>query len=248
MTQPATRIFLVRHGQTEWNKQSIFRGLSDVALDATGQAQAKALGRYFTGIPLHAIFTSRLVRAQATAQAIFDAQSEHQKVPPLHVEEGLTDLDRGEWEGLSHEAAKEKYPALYKEWFTNPASVSFPGGTSLKDVQRKAWHAFERISREAEGISVALVSHHIVLRVLLCSLFNLDLNRFRQFEVEPASISEIRLEFGQLVLYRLNETSHMKGLPRDPSSMEASPSSDLIGRDVPRLGTRPSSMDALEGG
>jgi broad specificity phosphatase PhoE len=221
-SSPDTRIFLIRHGQTEWNTQGIFRGLSDVALSARGLDEAKALGQYFSKIPLDAIYTSRLKRAQDTAQAIADAQPPRSgeprqtfgrpphKVSLVHVEEGLTDIHRGLWEGLSHEQVQEKYPALYKEWFENPAAVSFPGGESLKNIQRKACGAFDRISRQADGQTIALVSHHVIIRVILCSLLNMDLNRFRQLEVETGSITEIRALYGQRVLFRLNETGHLR--------------------------------------
>jgi len=210
-TSPTTRIFLVRHGETQWNKEGIFRGRSDVPLSPRGEGQAKAVGLYFSEIHLDAIYTSRLKRAQDTAQAIAAAQPPH-KVSPVHTEEGLTDIHRGEWEGLTHEQAKEKYPDLYKGWFENPAVVSFPGGDNLKNVQRKAWHAFERISQHAEGLTIVLVSHHVVLRVLLCSLFQVDLNCFRQFEIEPASVSLIEYPFGRPVLMRLNDVCHLQAL------------------------------------
>lgn len=207
----STRIFLVRHGETEWNVKGIFRGLSDVALSSRGQAQARAVGRYFADISLDAIYTSKLKRAQDTAQAIAAQQPPH-KVSPVHLEEGLVDIHRGDWEGLTHDQAKEKYPVIYKEWIENPATAGFPGGDNLKNAQRKAWNAFERICKQAEGSTIALVSHHVILRVLLCGLFQVDLNRFRRFEIEPASITEIRSQYGQLVLCRLNETCHLKGI------------------------------------
>ena len=76
-----TSIYLVRHGQTAWNKEEIFRGRTDIPIDETGLKQAELVGQYFKGMEIHAIYSSSLSRALQTAQKI--AQFHDLKVQPL---------------------------------------------------------------------------------------------------------------------------------------------------------------------
>jgi probable phosphoglycerate mutase len=202
----STRLYLVRHGETDWNKQGIFRGLSDVPLNAVGKTQAQALGRWFSGIPIRAIHASRLARALETAKAIAKGQ-ESEKI--IYAEDGLIDINRGEWAGLTHPQAKKKFPDLYEKWFSAPQEVRFPGGGCLQEILRQARGTVDRLVKGTSGSSFVVVTHHVVIRALLCSLLDLDLSNFRRFEAFPASVSELRFEYGRWVLYRLNDTCHL---------------------------------------
>jgi len=198
-------IFLVRHGETDWNKQDVFRGHTDIPLNAAGRAQAEALGRRFAQIPLQSIHSSRLSRALDIARAI----AQGQKSPPAaQIEEGLLDIHRGQWEGLSHEEARKKFPEMYRKWLTDPAQMRFPGGESLRSVQHRAWRFLGRMLVSGEG-SAVLVSHDVVIRVLFCSMLDLDLSFMGRFEVHPASVSEIRCDGGRPILSRINDICHL---------------------------------------
>ena len=115
-----TRVYLVRHGTTEWNKEEIFRGRLDCKLNETGQAEARALAGYFTEIPLQAIYSSPLSRAMGTAQAVAEAKG--LRVIP---EPAFIDIDFGEWQGLPLKEVREKYPDLYRLWQEQPRSRPF---------------------------------------------------------------------------------------------------------------------------
>ena len=90
-----TRIYLVRHGTTEWNKEEIFRGRIDCKLNDTGLAEARALEGYFRGVVIDSIYSSPLSRAAETAQAV--AVPKGLTVIP---DPAFIDLDYGEWQGL----------------------------------------------------------------------------------------------------------------------------------------------------
>jgi broad specificity phosphatase PhoE len=201
-----TQLYLVRHGQTDWNRQGIFRGLSDVPLNATGEAQAQALGRCFSNIPIRAIHASKLARALQTSRGIARGQGSEKIIYP---EDGLADIDRGEWAGLTHQQAQKKYPELYEKWFSAPQEVRFPGGGCLQELMRQARGTVDSITKGASGYRCVVVTHHVVIRALLCSMLDLDLSNFRRFEVFPASVSELRFEYGKWVLCRLNDTCHL---------------------------------------
>ena len=104
-------IMLIRHGDTDWNVEEIFRGRADIELNETGIKQAQLLAKYLGGVPIEAVYSSPLKRALKTAEII----------APLHnvdvmPSQELTDLDYGEWQGLSHDAVKDRYKTLYEKW------------------------------------------------------------------------------------------------------------------------------------
>ncbi len=98
-----TTVYLVRHGQTAWNKEEIFRGRSDIPLNETGLREAELAGEFLKSMEVEAIYSSPLARAWQTAQKI--AGFHGLDVRPL---EGLTDMSFGHWEGRSLEEVKER--------------------------------------------------------------------------------------------------------------------------------------------
>lgn len=102
-------LYLVRHGETEWNRESVFRGTADVPLNRQGLAQARAVGRRLRAVPVAAIFSSPLTRARATAEAI----AHHHRLP-VELDPGLGDLCFGEWQGLGQEEVRRRHPDLYR--------------------------------------------------------------------------------------------------------------------------------------
>jgi broad specificity phosphatase PhoE len=121
-----TRIYLLRHGTTEWNREEIFRGRVDCPLDETGKAEAKAAAAYFQGMKIEGIYSSPLARAAETAAAIAAGRG-----IPVIPEPAFTDLDFGEWQGHPLKEVREKYPDLYRAWRERPQEVT-PGETRIE--------------------------------------------------------------------------------------------------------------------
>ena len=118
-----TRIYLVRHGQTAWNKEEIFRGRTDVPLNETGLREAQLAGEYFQEMDIHAVYSSPLLRAWETAQKIAEVQS--LEVRPL---QGIIDMCFGAWEGQSLKEVQEKDGERFQQWKNEPHLVRIPGG------------------------------------------------------------------------------------------------------------------------
>lgn len=194
------RVFLIRHGETDWNKMKIFRGSSEVHLNETGRKQVKRLGKYFSNIDLELIYSSPRIRAFDTALAVSNGKTDIVK------EEGFADINRGEWEGLSHKQVKNKWPGLYNKWFSRPQSMKFPGGENIEAVKRRSMKSFNTAVKSRENI--AIVSHHVTLRILLCSILGLESAFFRKMELYTASVTELRLERGIWVLHKLNDNGN----------------------------------------
>jgi probable phosphoglycerate mutase len=129
-----TQVVLVRHGQTEWNQVERFRGRADIPLDETGLAQAEATGRRVAAEwrPT-AVYSSPLSRALKTAEAI----ASHFKLP-VQVHQGLADIDYGEWQGLTPDEVRERWPEIASTWYSAPHLAHIPSGETLDALRARA--------------------------------------------------------------------------------------------------------------
>jgi len=202
-----TSIYLVRHGQTAWNKEEIFRGRTDVPLDETGLKQAELVGEYFQGMEIDAIYSSPLSRALQTAQKI--AQFNDLKVQPLP---GIIDMSFGKWEGRPHQEIREKDSKTYRQWVEEPHLVRLPGGEGLNDVRVRAMAALEEVMRKHPEKTLVLVSHRVICKVLICAILNLDNSHFWQITQDTTAINLIQYRKGKYILSLMNETCHLKSL------------------------------------
>jgi len=202
-----TSIYLVRHGQTAWNKEEIFRGRTDVPLDETGLKQAELVGQYFKGIEIHGIFSSPLSRAWQTAEKV--AEFQNLKVQPLS---GILDMSFGNWEGRPHQEIRESDSKTYRQWVETPHLVRLPGGEGLDDVRARATAALENLIRNYPGKTVVLVTHRVICKVLICAILGLDNSHFWQITQDTTAINLIQYRKGKYILSLMNETCHLKPL------------------------------------
>jgi len=198
-----TTIMLVRHGETDWNVEEIFRGGIDVELNEAGIKQVELLAKYLDDVPVTEIYSSPLKRALKTAEMIALHRDVSVKVAPE-----LTDFNYGEWQGLSHGVVKEKYTELYAEWLKNPHLVKMPKGESLDEVRKRAMGLVEKVITEHEG-NVALVSHRVIHKVLICALMGLDNSHFWNIKLDTCGVTVFTYEKGRFVLVRHNDTSFL---------------------------------------
>lgn len=201
-------LILVRHGETAWNFEKIYRGRSDVDLDEVGIKQAKLLGKYLSNYGLEAIHSSPLKRALDTANII----ARYQKID-VQIAEGLVDFDYGEWQCLPEQEVERLYPALLNEWRNNPHKVRMPGGESLEDVRERAIEVVNDVLSNYQR-GVVLVSHRVVNKVLICSLLGLDNSHFWNIKQDVGGITTFNYVDGRFVLTRHNDTSHLRELQK----------------------------------
>ncbi len=201
------RIILVRHGQTEWNREERFRGWVDIDLDETGVRQAGAAAQRIAQWDVAAIYSSPLRRAIATAQIIANRLS--LPVVPL---EGIIDMNFGIWQGLSIGEVKGKYPELFDLWRYSPQSLEIPEGEGLEDVRKRVVATIDELTVRHESATVALVTHRVVCKVLLCHLLGLDNSHFWQIAQDAASINLFEMSEGKATVTLLNDTCHLRVL------------------------------------
>ena len=204
-----TRIVLVRHGQTAWNREARFRGRADIELDEFGLKQAEATGRYLVSRwPVAAVYASPMRRAMQTAEAI--ARAHGLTARPL---EGLMDINFGELQGLSLDETAQRYPAIYWAWEKAPHTVLFPGGEGLDDVRSRVVAALDEVVVRHPEQAVALVSHTVVNRVLLCAVLGWGNDRFWRLRQGTCAVNVFDAEDdGTFTIVLLNDTCHLQDL------------------------------------
>jgi len=205
-----TRVYLVRHGTTEWNKEEIFRGRLDCKLNETGQAEARALAENFTDISLQAVYSSPLSRAVETAQAVAQA-----KALPVVTHPGFIDMDFGEWQGLPLREVRERYSALYRLWRERPEAVHFPGGENLTQVRARAWEGLQKVLRDNPERNALILSHRVVTKILICAVLGLDDSHFWQIKQDTTAVNCIEYNRGSFVTSLINDTCHLKTIHLD---------------------------------
>ncbi len=206
-----TEILLIRHGETEWNAAELFRGRADIELNENGVRQAELLAEYLEAKQIDAIYSSRLRRARKTAEIIAGRHGLEAKNAP-----DLIDIDFGEWQGLSHREVKDRYGELYTTWINHPDRVMFPGGESLGEVRQRAQALVNKLVTEYEGRTVALVSHRVVNKVLVCALLGLDEAHFWSIRQDTGGITTFSYENRQFILTRHNDTSFLESMGQAP--------------------------------
>ena len=200
-----TKILLVRHGQTEWNRVERFRGQADVPLNDTGLAQAEATGkRVGSTWRIDAIYSSPLSRAVKTAEAIArHTQLEVQVLP------GFTDIDYGEWQGLSPEEVRQRWPEALDDWYHRPEIAQIPKGESLDDLRRRAMAVLRALIRQHPTDTLALVGHTVINRVTLMAVLGLGNDRFWHIKQDTCAINVIESKEDDFVIVSLNDTCHL---------------------------------------
>jgi broad specificity phosphatase PhoE len=200
------KIYLVRHGETLWNKEEVFRGRKDIPLNETGRIQAEKVGAYFAGISLGRIVSSPLQRAVQTALAIAETTG-----IPVETEEELTDINFGVWEGLSLRDVEEQYPAEFDLWKRSPQKLQVSGGETLAKVRGRASGSLARLASFGEG-AIALVTHRVICKMIVLSCLNIGDEHFWDLKYDPASVTLLEGQHGSFTLVFSNDTCHLKEL------------------------------------
>ncbi|MDM8000786.1 MAG: histidine phosphatase family protein [Dehalococcoidia bacterium] len=200
------KLILIRHGETEWNKQRRIQGCrSDTRLSQKGLEEADRLAAALRNERVDAIYSSPLKRAAETAQIISDAC----KVKVQLVNE-LREIDAGALDGLFETELTGTYETAWRELGSGDASISLPGGESLLDVAKRTSWAIDRLlERHADG-TVLVVAHLLVNLVMVCQLLGTDLSRVSHLRLAPASITILELTTQGNSLLLLNDTCHLQ--------------------------------------
>lgn len=203
-TVEQTRLILVRHGQTEWNRIRRVQGHTDISLDEVGREQAERVANRLAEEPVAAVYASDLKRAHETAQRIAAKRGLRVETSPLFRE-----ANYGLWEGMTVTEIEAQYPEAYRLWREDSLRNRAPEGETLEELQQRALAGVAEILIAHGGEAVVVVAHGGSIRSLICGLLGWPLATHRQLRLDNASIS--RIDYGAYgpTLAQFNDTCHL---------------------------------------
>jgi broad specificity phosphatase PhoE len=201
----STTILLIRHGETDWNRGKIFRGVYDIPLNDNGRHQAGLAAEALGSQVIDAGYSSPLSRAAETASIVLES---HNIQAEPH--EDLHDFNYGDWTGKTDAEVARCWPEEHAAWIAHPHEARIPGGDTLKEVFKRSFVAMEEIAQSHEGQTVALFAHRVVNKLLILGALGLALDRFPFILQGNCCINKfMRIEGDYLIEY-LNDTSHLR--------------------------------------
>lgn len=210
------RMLLVRHGETEWNRQKRFQGQIDIPLNENGKRQGGQAAEFLSAVKIDAAVSSSLSRPRETAELIL----QHHPHVTLDTTDGLKEIGHGEWEGLYEHEIESGYPGMLKQWQEQPETIQMPGdgGESLEQVWARAIATWSDIvaqySQSESPVTVLVSAHDAINKALLCHVAGLGPESFWQFKQGNGAVSVIDYPDGvesAPVLTAANLTMHLSG-------------------------------------
>jgi len=202
------KIYLARHGQTEWNVAKRWQGTTDIPLDQFGIAQAAKLAQKMTQYPIQAIHSSPLQRAAVTAQAVAEKLN-----LPITYNKELEEIRLGEWEGHTSEEIIAKHGSKFSIWEEKCEEQIGLGVENNYDLQQRAWAAFEHICQK-ETADTLIVTHGAWINRLLCKLLHIPLQYRMNFSMSNVGLSIITCEkddnLRKYSVLTVNDESHLR--------------------------------------
>lgn len=208
------RMLLVRHGETEWNRQKRFQGQIDVPLNDNGRAQGEKAADFLKPIQIDAAYTSSMARPRETAELIL---RHHPGIELVSVD-ALQEIGHGEWEGKFESEIEVGYPGMLQQWQDAPETVQMPAGENLQQVWDRAIRAWNEIMAAHSGSdtlqTVMVVAHDAINKAILCHVAGLGPEGFWRFKQGNGAVSVIDYPKGvesPPVLSAANITVHLSG-------------------------------------
>ncbi len=201
-------LYLIRHAATDNNRAKPPRlqgRRTDPGLSDEGLEQAQRTGRFLAGVSLDAVYSSPLLRARQTAQAVAKPHSlSVQEVPDL------IEVDVGDWEGRAWDEIERDTPEAYRNFMTDASVHPYLGGETIGVVLDRAGPALEKLMADNLGRSIAAVAHNVVNRTYLAQLLGIPVVTYRSIPQDNCGISLLRYRGGKVKLVALNGVFHLE--------------------------------------
>lgn len=215
-----TKIYLIRHGESEGNSKNLFLGHTDLDITERGHLQAECTAKYLENVHADVIYSSDLIRAYSTA--LHTARVKNMEVIKTAK---LREIYAGLWENLSYAEIQEKYPEDREVWRYN-IGVSRPtGGESFIEVRDRINVALKEIAKENEGKSVFCFTHAAVIRSVSAYYMGYSHEEMQKLPwADNASVTELEYENGKFTLVRYGYDEHLRagGLNYIPQRLDIS--------------------------
>lgn len=199
-----TDIYLLRHGETAWNIEKVFRGQAEVPLNDNGREQTRLAAEYLKTKGIRAIYTSPLERAVETAEAVGMVTG----LTPI-PEEAFTGMDFGKWQGRPHEEIKEEYPELFKAFHERPGEMRIPEGETFQEVMDRGMAGLDKLRERHPDETVLIVTHRVICKLLLLGVMGMGPDRFWQIKLDTCSTCRFFYKDGDWIINKINENYYL---------------------------------------
>jgi probable phosphoglycerate mutase len=199
------KIYLLRHGETEYSQRGAYCGAMDPELTAEGSQMAQAFADAYGSEPWADVYVSPMKRTIATAKPLCDALD-----LPMQIRDGLKEIGYGQWEGREQEDVRQHHEQDYIRWLTEPAWNPPTGGETAVQVGSRALPVITEIESKYKQGNVLVVSHKATIRIILCSLMGIDIGRYRdRIDAPAASVSVVKFDIHGPLLEVLGDRNYM---------------------------------------
>lgn len=194
-----TTFFLIRHASMDSLGHRIVGREPAIHLNQQGRAEAQKLAARLAQLPVSAIYSSPMERAQETAKAIAGALGRE-----VLIDEGLNEVDYGEWTGKTFDELHRM--SEWRRYNRRRNTAEIPGGESMPQLAERAWQTMEQLRKSHDAGVVILVSHADWIRAAAAHYAEASLDVLQRFDVDPASISILRVDGQKGRVVRWNDT------------------------------------------
>ena len=207
-----TELILLRHGETDWNRELRFQGQVDVPLNAVGHTQAQRLAQRLAAEPVHHLVSSDLLRTRQTAQPILNLAPS----PVLVTDAMLRDQNFGRIDGMRVEDIKTQHADVWAGWTQFQSDYAVPDGESTRQFHTRVMAAIHRLAAAHAGQTLVVVTHGGVLDMLYRTVHGLGLNGPRQSTIPNAGYNRVRFDVNRFDILHWADTTHLDGMPPQP--------------------------------
>ena len=201
-----TRFILVRHGETDWNRESRIQGQLPTHLNAQGRREARMLARRLAWEHAQNLFSSDLPRAMETAEPIAEAASLEIVATPA-----LREAHFGRWEGRSYDEVQQQFPGEFASWVESDFHKAPPGGEPAGALRERVIAFLAEVAREHAGQTSILVTHGGPCKYLIAHTLGISPTGVYRYAIDNASIHVIEIGTCGWRLVTLNDTCHLHG-------------------------------------
>lgn len=197
-------IYLIRHGETKWNLEERFQGITNTELTEKGMQQGKQLAERFKNKKISNIYASPLDRAKITAGYIGEMVNKD-----VILTDDFKEISFGDWEGLTNTEIENKY-SWAKEWFINPGNHQIPNGDDMEFEKKRLKEKLKEIAlSNPHTFPNLIVSHAGIIRLAILGAMDLPLSYYWRLTFGNTCVNVLNYEDGRFVLKCLNDTSHL---------------------------------------
>jgi len=199
------KILLIRHGETDWNRERRLQGHLDIGLNETGLQQAKLLGRVLAKEKIDVAYSSDLSRALATTHAIIA----HHDIP-VYLDRSIRERCYGEIEGMTFSEIEANRPENFAAWQTRNPHFKPQNGESIQEFYERVLGGATRIAKSHIGQTIVMVAHGGVLDCMYRAATDMPIHELRKVEMLNTSVNRLQFDGERFILESWGDVSHLQ--------------------------------------